>query len=106
EEKAPHLAVEVARRLGQRLVMAGKVDWRDEPYFRRVMEPLIDGDTVVFTGEADAQRKRELYRHARALLLPLQWEEPFGLVMIEAMACGTPVIAFPRGAAPELIVEG
>lgn len=106
EEKAPHLAVEAARRLGMRLVLAGKVDWRDAPYFDRVMRPLIDGHHVNFTGEANAQQKRTLYQHARALLLPLQWDEPFGLVMVEAMACGTPVIAFPRGAAPELIVNG
>jgi glycosyltransferase involved in cell wall biosynthesis len=106
EEKAPHLAVEAARRLGRKLVLAGKVDWRDVAYFDRVMRPLIDGDRVVFLGEADAQLKRRLYRDAAALLLPLQWEEPFGLVMIEAMACGTPVIAFPRGAAPEIVTHG
>jgi glycosyltransferase involved in cell wall biosynthesis len=106
EEKAPHLAVEAARRLGMRLVMAGKVDWRDQPYFERVVQPLIDGNDVLFLGEADAHVKRALYRNASALLLPIQWEEPFGLVMIEAMACGTPVIAYPRGAAPELIVHG
>lgn len=106
EEKAPHLAIEVARRAGMRLVMAGKVDWRDEPYFNRMVREQIDGTQIVFAGEADARLKRELYRKALCLLLPLCWEEPFGLVMPEAMACGTPVIAFPRGAAPELIVDG
>ena len=106
EEKAPHLAVEVARRLGMRILLAGKVDWRDRPYFDGVMHDLIDGDQVAFLGEADATMKRELYRKASCLLLPLQWDEPFGLVLTEAMACGTPVIAFRRGAAPELIVDG
>jgi glycosyltransferase involved in cell wall biosynthesis len=75
-------------------------------YFHEVLEPMIDGARVQFVGEADAELKRELYAGAQALLLPLQWEEPFGLVMIEAMACGTPAIVFPRGAAPELVVDG
>ena len=106
EEKAPHLAIEAARRLNQRIILAGKVDWRDAPYFERVVRPLIDGEQVIFAGEADAKLKRTLFAEARALLLPLQWDEPFGLVSAEAMACGTPVIAFPRGAAPEIVVQG
>jgi glycosyltransferase involved in cell wall biosynthesis len=106
EDKAPHIAIEVAHRLGKRLLMAGKVDWREHEYFERVVLPLIDGDQIQFLGEADSTLKRALYRDAIALLLPLQWDEPFGLVSIEAMACGTPVIAFPRGALPELVVHG
>ncbi len=105
-EKGAHLAVEVARRLGMRLIVAGKVDRVDRDYFRQAVQPLVDGERVIFFGEADAQQKRELYLRARCLLLPLCWEEPFGLVMTEALACGTPVIAFPRGAAPEIIVDG
>jgi glycosyltransferase involved in cell wall biosynthesis len=105
-DKMPHLAVEVARRTGRRLIIAGKVDRVDEHYFNTVLAPLIDGRQVQFLGEADAHLKRELYAKAYCLVLPLSWEEPFGLVMIEAMACGTPVVSFGRGAAPEVIVDG
>ncbi|HEU4759180.1 MAG TPA: glycosyltransferase family 4 protein [Dehalococcoidia bacterium] len=105
-DKGPHLAVEVARRTGRRLLMAGKVDPADFLFFSTVVAPLIDGDRVVFLGEADAHLKRELYRKAYAVLSPIIWDEPFGLVMVEAMACGTPVISFGRGAAPELVRDG
>jgi len=105
-EKGPHLAIEVARRLGMRLVIGAKVDRVDQAYYHEAVEPLIDGEHVVFVGEADAVYKRELYKRASCLLLPLCWEEPFGLVMVEAMACGTPVVAFARGAAPEIIIDG
>lgn len=105
-EKGPHLAIEVARRTGRRLILAGKVDAYDQRFYEEVVRDLIDGDQIVFVGEADAQKKRELYANAYCLLLPLQWEEPFGLVMAEAMACGTPVIALRRGSAPELIAHG
>jgi glycosyltransferase involved in cell wall biosynthesis len=105
-EKGPPLAIEVARMAGRRLVMAGKVDDKDEEYFRREVQPLIDGEQIVFLGEADSALKRELYREAAAVILPIQWDEPFGLVMTEAMACGTPVIVFNRGAAPEIVNHG
>jgi glycosyltransferase involved in cell wall biosynthesis len=105
-DKMPHLAVEVARRTGHRLIIAGKVDRVDEHYFNTVLAPLIDGKQVQFMGEADARLKRELYRKAHCLVLPLCWEEPFGLVMIEAMACGTPVVSFGRGSVPEVVVDG
>jgi glycosyltransferase involved in cell wall biosynthesis len=105
-EKGPQHAVAVAKKLGRRLILAGKVDAYDRRFFEEVMRDLIDGDQIVFFGEADATQKRELYRKAHCVLMPLTWEEPFGLVMPEAMACGTPVIALRRGSAPELIVHG
>jgi len=105
-EKGPQLAIEVARRLGMRLIMAGKVDAYDRVFYEEVIRDQIDGEQIVFVGEADAARKRELYAAARCLLMPLTWEEPFGLVMPEAMACGTPVIALRRGSAEEIIAHG
>ncbi len=105
-EKGTHRAIEVARRAGRKLVIAGKVDRVDRDYYEAAVKPLVDGRDVVFLGEADQRTKRELYARATCLLTPICWEEPFGLVMVEAMACGTPAIAFARGAAPELIVDG
>jgi glycosyltransferase involved in cell wall biosynthesis len=105
-EKGPHVAIEVARRAGKRLVMAGKVDHVDREFFETAVRPWIDGDRVVFVGEADGQAKRDLYGRARAVLAPLLWDEPFGLVLAEAQACGTPVLTFNRGAAPEIVVHG
>ncbi len=105
-EKGPQFAVEVAKRTGRRLILAGKVDRYDQAFFDEVMVDLIDGEQIVFVGEADAKRKRELYADAMCLLMPITWKEPFGLVMPEAMACGTPVIAFNRGSAPEVIAHG
>lgn len=105
-EKGTHLAIEVARRLGMPLVIAGKVDRVDREYFRTAVEPESDGRQIRFLGETDPDEKRQLYARARCLLVPICWEEPFGLVMLEAMACGTPVVAFARGAAPEIIEHG
>jgi glycosyltransferase involved in cell wall biosynthesis len=106
-EKAPHLAIEAARRAGVRLLLAGKGPVGEETaYFDEYIRPRVDGRNVEYVGEADGLLKRDLYRNARCVLAPIQWEEPFGLVMIEAMACGTPPIAFARGAAPELIEDG
>jgi len=105
-EKGPEAAVEVARRSGKRLIIAGKVDAADREYYRMKVAPLIDGVQVRFAGEADAKMKRELYGQAQAVLMPIAWEEPFGLVLAEAQACGTPVITFRRGAAPEIVRHG
>lgn len=106
EEKGTHLAIQVARALRQRLIIAGKVDRVDQKYFETAVAPLLSGPEISFFGEADAAQKRELLVHARCLLHPVTWPEPFGLVMAEAMACGTPVIAFRRGSIPEVISDG
>jgi glycosyltransferase involved in cell wall biosynthesis len=105
-EKGTHLAIEAARRVGRKLIIAGKVDRVDRDYYEALVKPHVDGRDIVFVGEADYRAKRELYARAACALMPITWEEPFGLVMVEAMACGTPVIAFARGAAPEVIAHG
>lgn len=105
-EKGPHLAIEVARRLGRRLIIAGNIDTVDEEYFKTEVFPLVDGDLVQFVGEADYHRKRELLAGAYCLLAPITWEEPFGLFIIEAMACGTPVLAMRKGSIPEIVRHG
>ena len=105
-EKAPHLAIDAARAAGIRVVLAGKCSEPIErAYFSREIEPRIGADVTIF-GIANAADKRELLSRAACLLFPICWEEPFGLVVIEAMACGTPVAALRRGAVPELIVHG
>jgi glycosyltransferase involved in cell wall biosynthesis len=105
-EKRPDLAIEIARRAGIPLRIAAKVDRPDRAYFKSVIEPLIDGTSVEYVGEIDERQKDDFFGNALALLFPIDWPEPFGLVMIEAMACGTPVIAFPRGSVPEVIDHG
>jgi glycosyltransferase involved in cell wall biosynthesis len=106
EEKGTHLAIDVARAVGRRLIIAGKVDRADVAYYERLIAPRVDRTQIVYVGEADAQLKRELYARAHCLLHPVTWSEPFGLVMVEAMACGTPVIAIGRGSVPEIVVDG
>lgn len=104
--KGPELAIDAARRVGLRLVLAGKAN---EPCERRYLETEVlprMGPGVEYVGEADAGTKRELLAGARALLLPLRWHEPFGMVMVEAMACGTPVVALRRGSVPEVVAHG
>lgn len=105
-DKAPHLALEAAHEAGIPLVLAGKcAEPVEKRYYAERVEPLLGpGDKVV--GVADAILKRELLANARCLLFPVQWEEPFGMVMIESMVCGTPVVALRHGAVPEVVVDG
>jgi glycosyltransferase involved in cell wall biosynthesis len=107
-EKAQHQAIEVARRAGIRLVLAGKVDETSETqaYFRDRVAPHVDGTRVVYLPNVFGAEKARLLARATALLAPIDWEEPFGLSIVEAMASGTPVVAARRGSTPELVVEG
>jgi glycosyltransferase involved in cell wall biosynthesis len=104
-DKGPHRAIVAAREAGAPLVLAGPVQPGQEEFFSQEVEPGL-GDGIEYVGEADAERKRDLYLRARGLLMPIRWPEPFGLVMVEAAACGTPVIAFPEGSAPEVVRDG
>ena len=104
--KGAHRAIEAARRAGHRLVLAGPVQSGQSDFFRSEIEPHIDGDRVRYVGEVAGVAKQRLYAHARALLMPIRWREPFGMVMIEALASGTPVLAFPEGAAAEIVIDG
>jgi glycosyltransferase involved in cell wall biosynthesis len=104
--KGAHLAIDVARRAGLPLKLAGEVQPMFECYWREQVLPHIDGNQIQFLGEADQALKNDLLSGARALLFPIVWEEPFGLVMIEAMACGTPVLAFQGGAVAEIVRDG
>ena len=105
-EKRPDRAIAIARALGIPLKIAAKVDHVDEVYFRTQIEPLLAGGGVEFIGEINDQQKSQFLGGAQALLFPIDWPEPFGLAMIEAMACGTPVLAFRCGSVPEIIENG
>ena len=106
-EKGPDRAIEISRRTGIPLKIAAKVDKVDKEYFETVIKPLLDtSPTVEFIGEIGDSYKGQFLGEALALLFPINWPEPFGLVMIEAMACGTPVIAFRRGSVPEVMEQG
>jgi glycosyltransferase involved in cell wall biosynthesis len=106
-EKGPNRAIEIAARSGMRLKIAAKVDRVDQAYWEHIIEPMIHAHpNVEFIGEIGDADKGEFLGQASALLFPVDWPEPFGLVLIEAMACGTPVIAFRRGSVPEILEEG
>jgi glycosyltransferase involved in cell wall biosynthesis len=105
-EKGLDRAIEIARQSGIPLRVAAKIDRADKDYFEARIEPLLKGPGIEFIGEITESEKAEFLGEALALLFPISWPEPFGLVMIEAMACGTPVIAFPRGSVPEVVNHG
>ena len=104
-EKRPDRAVEIAKRTGIKLTIAAKVDAADVEYYKSI-KYLLDHPLVDFVGEIGEDKKEEFLGNALALLFPIDWPEPFGLVMIESMACGTPVVAFSSGSVPEVINEG
>lgn len=105
-EKGPETAIQLSRAANLPLKIAAKVDKVDRAYFKSKVKPLIDGKTVEYIGEIDEGQKADFLGKAAALLFPIHWPEPFGLVMVEAMACGTPVIAFGCGSVPEVIQDG
>ena len=105
-EKGPDKAIRIARACGIPLKIAAKVDRVDQAYFDEVIRPMLSGGGVEMIGEINDAQKPEFLSGAKALLMPIDWPEPFGLVMIEAMACGTPVIAFNRGSVPEIVEDG
>jgi glycosyltransferase involved in cell wall biosynthesis len=105
-EKRPDRAIEIAKRAGIKIRIAAKIDKVDIEYFEKHIKQLLDDPLVEFIGEIGEDLKTEFLGRAKALLFPIDWLEPFGMVMIEAMACGTPVIAYPNGSVPEVIQHG
>jgi len=105
--KGVHTAIQVAKESGNRLIIGGNVSHTADnyEYFKTVIEPQIDNDQITYLGPLNDAEKNKYLGQAKALLFPIEWDEPFGIVMIEAMACGTPVIAFNRGSVPEVVIE-
>ncbi|MBK6263905.1 glycosyltransferase family 4 protein [Marivirga sp. S37H4] len=105
-EKGVDLAIEIAIKCGIPLKIAAKIDKADAEYFHREIKHLLNHPLIEYIGEIGEKEKSQFLRNAMALLFPINWPEPFGLVMIESMACGTPVIAFEKGSVPEIVEEG
>lgn len=108
-EKGFHTAIEIAKQTDHKLIIAGEFLRGDNPaarYWKEQIEPHIDNKQILYAGTMSKAELVKLYQHAKALLFPIEWEEPFGLVMTEAMACGTPVIAYRRGSVPEVVIDG
>ncbi|MBI4733925.1 MAG: glycosyltransferase family 4 protein [Rubrobacteridae bacterium] len=104
-DKGTHHAIDVANKMNEKLVLVGKVDPVDRNYFEEMIKPRIDGEQIVFKGEVTEKEKRSLLQYAKCFIFPIQWPEPFGLVMAEALACGTPVVAVRNGSSPEVIAN-
>jgi glycosyltransferase involved in cell wall biosynthesis len=104
--KGTHIAIEVAKQSGIPLKIAGEIQPMFRDYYETRVKPHVDGKFIEYVGEADLAEKNELLGNSLALLFPIEWDEPFGLVIIEAMACGAPVLAFPNGSAPEIVKDG
>lgn len=104
--KGTHLAIEIAQRSGRRLVIAGNIPREHQAYFDAQVKPHLEGDRITYIGPVDDRQKNALLGEAAAFLMPILWEEPFGIVMAEALACGTPVLGLRRGAVPEVVEDG
>jgi glycosyltransferase involved in cell wall biosynthesis len=106
--KGCHTAIKVAKEAGKKLVIAGNLSplAEEQIYFKKEIEPFIDGKQVMYVGQLNDEQKNYYLGKSKALLFPIEWSEPFGMVMVEAMACGTPVIGFDRGSVPEVIING